>query len=138
MLKFVFKFIHNSILNYFEKRNLRSLDEKLNQLEEEILGFVMLEEFDVKSIGVSVEDFVSNLDPDNPVGLRYGECFTISEKEEGVQTKVQKTLLWFLHKLNLVNDLNVIPEIQNCFGTIRHHHICFDSPFYDGSLFLTL
>ena len=107
---------------------LRFFDEKANKIKEEFLGFVELEGLDARSIAKAIDDLVTNLnlDPDKCVGLGFDGCSTMSGKEGGVQAilrqKYKKALYFHCssHKLNLaLNDLNLIPEIRNCVGTIK-------------------
>ncbi|XP_050299136.1 zinc finger MYM-type protein 1-like isoform X1 [Anthonomus grandis grandis] len=92
------------------------------------MGFIELEKMDAETISGEINKFINilNIDVNKFVGQGYDGCATMAGKDGGVQKILRETYkkgLYFhcaSHKLNLVvNDLNKVPEIRNCIGTVK-------------------
>lgn len=107
---------------------IRFYDCKENNVREEYMGFVEIEKMDAKTIAHEINKFITslNIDVNKCVGQGYDGCATMAGKDGGVQKILRETYkkgLYFhcaCHKLNLVvNDLNSVPEVRNCIGTVK-------------------
>ncbi|RVE46777.1 hypothetical protein evm_008561 [Chilo suppressalis] len=107
---------------------LRYYDQKEKNIKEEFIGFVELQKMDAQTIATEINRFINslNIDVNKCVGQGYDGCATMAGKDGGVQKILRETFkkaLYFhcaCHKLNLVvNDLNNVPEIRNCIGTVK-------------------
>lgn len=117
---------------------LRYFYEEANEVQEMFVGFVELKGLDAKSIAYFIDEFLTkeDLNPaDKCVGFGFDGCSTMSGKDGVVlailRKKYTKALFFHCssHKLNLLNDLNILPEIRNTMGTTK------DITNFFGSLF---
>lgn len=92
------------------------------------MGFVEVEKMDAQTIPAEIKGFINalNIYTNKCVGQGYDGCATMAGKDNGVQKVLRESYkkgLYFhfaCHKLKLVvNDLNNVPEIRNCIGTVK-------------------
>ncbi|KAM4697848.1 zinc finger MYM-type protein 1-like [Rhinophrynus dorsalis] len=97
-------------------------------IKEEFLGFATLKDMDAISVAnmilATCSKFGLNLEKLH--GQGYDGCSTMAGKEGGVQAIIKRKYPkatfahCAAHKLNLVvNDLNAVPDIRNCVGTVK-------------------